>query len=208
MSVKSLIDTAARLCGSQNALAERLGVRKQVVSAWRTGKELPSRENVAQMAVITGDDIAKSLLLLDVAALERTEQGRQLLEVMRDRFLAGAAATFGVFATLAVALIAMFPTTSEAQVRQSLDGISIVSRLRRWAGRVARFVYSPREHHPARRMQQTRVEQTTLAHGPSCRRGTAGLSGRNEVGTHGGSGLPVLWSSTHLSPPASASGTA
>lgn len=99
---KTLIDRASALCGSDNKLAEKLGVSKQLVSKWRTGTAWPNALAIGKMAEMTGVRTEEALLGRDFDELEETEEGRSILARMRAGFLVGAVAistTLGANAT-------------------------------------------------------------------------------------------------------------
>jgi plasmid maintenance system antidote protein VapI len=55
---KSLIDKAAKLCGSQNALARRLGVSQGSMSEYGSGKRSVPDEVIRRLAEISGENPA------------------------------------------------------------------------------------------------------------------------------------------------------
>lgn len=118
-----LIDKAVKMCGSQRRLADHLGVNHSAPSDWLKGKSIPTELQVAKMAELTGVRIDDALLARSEAALEKTDEGRRLLEVMKGGFLRGAVATFAIFATLLAA-----PETSDVRgvCQKAADAIYIV----------------------------------------------------------------------------------
>jgi DNA-binding transcriptional regulator YdaS (Cro superfamily) len=56
MQVQALIDKAAKLCGSQNRLADELRVSSGRLSEWRTGKSACPDEKIVELAEIAGLD--------------------------------------------------------------------------------------------------------------------------------------------------------
>lgn len=51
-----LVEAAARVCGSQVALARRLGVSRSAVAQWAAGRLAPSARRIEQMRLIVGGE--------------------------------------------------------------------------------------------------------------------------------------------------------
>lgn len=76
--VQTLIDRAARLCGSKGALAEKLGVMPQHLSQWASGSRTCQPEDIAAMAHIAGFDAMEFLARAVVRKAEGTKKGALL----------------------------------------------------------------------------------------------------------------------------------
>ena len=76
--VQTLIDRAARLCGSKAALAEKLGVMPQHLSQWASGSRTCQPEDIAAMAHIAGFDAMEFLARAIVRKAEGTKKGALL----------------------------------------------------------------------------------------------------------------------------------
>jgi len=113
---KTLIDRAAKVCGSRSKLAGKLGVSRQLLTDWKMGKSVPTEVHIGKMAIIAGVRIEEALLARSQDQLAKTEEGRQILDVMKGGFLAGGPEIFVTSATESV-----------GELRQKvIDGICIV----------------------------------------------------------------------------------
>ena len=76
--VKTLIDKAAKVCGSKSELARRLGIAQQHVSQWASGSRTCQPEDIAAMAHIAGFDAMEFLARAIVRKAEGTKKGALL----------------------------------------------------------------------------------------------------------------------------------
>lgn len=54
--VETLLDKAARLCGSDSELGRRIGVSPQRVNDWRAGRRYPSPEQICRLCLVIDCD--------------------------------------------------------------------------------------------------------------------------------------------------------
>lgn len=105
-SIADLLDRARRVSGlaSDNALAQRLGTNRQVVSQWRHGDSYPSEDNIATLAQMAREDAGEWLVRVRA---QRTEgEARRAWEDVVRRL--------GVAATVALCAIAL-PYLADSQ---------------------------------------------------------------------------------------------
>lgn len=95
-SVKALIDKAAEVCGSDSALAERMGIDRPNISLMRSGKRSISPATAAELADIAGDDAREAA----IAAILESARGTRREGVLRAILGKGLAA--GVAGMLAI----------------------------------------------------------------------------------------------------------
>jgi hypothetical protein len=82
MKLNELIDKAAEIAGSDNKLALRLGVSRQLVSNWRHGLKTCTPEDWALLAYIAGLDAEEALIRAVVAKHADTPKGERLLTAL------------------------------------------------------------------------------------------------------------------------------
>jgi len=90
--VKTLIDKAAEICGSDNKLAITMGVSRTLVSDWRHGRKRCAPEDVAIIASIAGLDANAWAMRAMVWRWEGTPKGDRLMRALGKGFLATGAA--------------------------------------------------------------------------------------------------------------------
>ena len=78
--VQPLIDKAAKVCGSDSKLAERMGVHRVVIAEMRAGKRNISPATAAELADIAGDDAREAV----IAAVLESAKGTRRESVLRD----------------------------------------------------------------------------------------------------------------------------
>jgi len=91
-TLKTLIDNAAKVCGSKKALAERLGVMPHHVSEWASGARKCQPDDQAAMAGIAGFNAMETLARATVEAAEGTKKHEVLLGTLGKYLLATGAA--------------------------------------------------------------------------------------------------------------------
>lgn len=80
--LRTLIDTASKLCKSDAALARAIGAHKQNVCAWKKGTKPCPPEDVALMAALVGLDSTAWLARAIVQKHEGTAKGDQLMRAL------------------------------------------------------------------------------------------------------------------------------
>ncbi|RDD95586.1 hypothetical protein DTW89_01085 [Acidovorax sp. BoFeN1] len=93
-TLKTLIDKAAEICGSQRALAEQLGVKPHHVSEWKSGGRKCMPDDQAAMAGIAGFNAIETLARATVEAAEGTKKHEVLLRTL-GKYLAATGAAIG-----------------------------------------------------------------------------------------------------------------
>lgn len=89
---KTLIDKAAKMCGSQAALARKLGTSPQALSQMKHGEREISPETAALLADIAKEDPQQAVI---AAVIERNRTGpkaEQIREILGKALAAGGAA--------------------------------------------------------------------------------------------------------------------
>lgn len=119
-SVPALIDRCADLCGSQSALARRLGVTHGRVNDWRHGRRQLTAATLAALADLAQIDGAEARRLL--AEIETAKAPTpELAQLMRRAF-------FAVWVT-GVGALCGAPTTTDAAPAMSPRGLRLLSVL-------------------------------------------------------------------------------
>ena len=88
---KSLIDKASQTCGSDKALAERMGIYPADISHLRAGKRPLSPELAAELADIAGEDAREAAIAAIIMRNENTRKGPVLREILGKALAAGVA---------------------------------------------------------------------------------------------------------------------
>ena len=94
-TVQTLIDKASKACGSDAALARRMGIYPADISNLRAGKRALSPELAAEIADIAGEDARQAVI---DAVIERNLTGKKgplLKEILGKEIAAGEAAALG-----------------------------------------------------------------------------------------------------------------
>lgn len=91
-SVKALIDKASKVCGSDSALAERMGVERPNISLMRAGKRAISPATAAELADIAGDDAREAAIAAILESARGTRREGVLREILGKGIAAGVAA--------------------------------------------------------------------------------------------------------------------
>lgn len=142
---KTLIDTAAELCGSQNRLAQRLGYDPSQLSRVKRGAPMPLTM-AGELADVLGPDYDAAIAR---CLTEQEPPGRKRDAVAR---------LLRVPATLAAALITsatlISPDISQAKAHATGDAlrgfvsyVNFLIALRRYLGTLRRQRHRPRLHH-------------------------------------------------------------
>lgn len=131
-TVQDLIDEAARLCGGQSALADRLGVSRQRVSEWRHGKRALTATTLAALLNLTewpGEEARELLALIET---EKAPEAAR--EALRRAFfvLLGLGVALAPLAPRAEAATTDATEYTSCSVRRMLTGaVRWLSRARR-----------------------------------------------------------------------------
>jgi transcriptional regulator with XRE-family HTH domain len=89
-NLKTLIDKASDVCGSDKALAERMGVKPNVISMLRHGRPI-TPETAAELAAIAGEDAVQALVDAVLLRAKGTRREGVLREVLGKALAAGVA---------------------------------------------------------------------------------------------------------------------
>lgn len=90
--VKELIDKAAKVCGSDQALADRLGIARPNISLMRKGTRAISPATAAELADIAGEDAQQAVIDAVVESVRGTRREGLLREILGKEQAAGGAA--------------------------------------------------------------------------------------------------------------------
>lgn len=122
-SVKTLIVKASEICGSDSALAERMGTARQNVYLMKEGKRPISPATAAELADIAGVDVDYAMKLAVLESVKGTRREAKLREILGKGLTAGAVAMLATsYSGAASATLA-----TEDSGRTALDNIYIVS---------------------------------------------------------------------------------
>ncbi|WP_291519293.1 hypothetical protein [Acidovorax sp.] len=91
-SVKDLIDKASEMCGSDTALAERMGIERPNLSLMRSGKRAISPATAAELADIAGEDAREAAIAAVIESAKGTRREGVLREILGKGIAAGVAA--------------------------------------------------------------------------------------------------------------------
>ena len=122
-SVQTLVVKASEVCGSDSALAERMGTARQNVYLMKEGKRPISPATAAELADIAGLDIDWAVKLAVLESVKGTRREAKLREILGKGLIAGAVAMSGISYTSA----ANATSAIEDSGRTALDNIYIVS---------------------------------------------------------------------------------
>lgn len=87
--VKALIDKASKVCGSDSALAERIGIPRQNIYLMRTGKRQVSPATAAELADIAGEDAREATIAAVIEGARGTRREGVLREILGKALAAG-----------------------------------------------------------------------------------------------------------------------
>jgi DNA-binding transcriptional regulator YdaS (Cro superfamily) len=90
-SVRALIDKASKVCGSDTALAERMGIERPNLSLMRAGKRAISPATAAELADIAGDDAREAAIAAVIESAKGTRRESVLREILGKAIAAGVA---------------------------------------------------------------------------------------------------------------------
>jgi DNA-binding transcriptional regulator YdaS (Cro superfamily) len=89
--VKALIDKAAKVCGSDQALADKLGIARPNISLMRAGKRQVSPATAAELADIAGEDARQAAIDAVIENAKGTRREGVLREILGKALAAGVA---------------------------------------------------------------------------------------------------------------------
>lgn len=87
--LKTLIDKASEKCGSDTALAKRMGVDQPSISQMRAGKRTVTPETAAELADIAGEDPREAMVLAVLVRSKGTRREGVLREILGKALAAG-----------------------------------------------------------------------------------------------------------------------
>lgn len=90
-SVRDLIDKASKVCGSDTALAERMGIERPNLSLMRSGKRAISPATAAELADIAGEDAREAAIAAVIEGAKGTRREGVLREILGKAIAAGVA---------------------------------------------------------------------------------------------------------------------
>lgn len=90
-ALETLIDKAAKVCGSDNALAERIGIARPNISLMRAGKRPISPATAAELANIAGEDPREAAIDAVIESAKGTRRESVLRDILGKALAAGAA---------------------------------------------------------------------------------------------------------------------
>lgn len=115
--VKTLIDKAAKVCGSDNKLALHMEVSRTLISDWKHGRKRCAPEDIAVIADLAGFDGAAWANRAMLWRWEGTSKGDRLMRALGKSVIATGAAL----------------ATSGVSARMVTDLIRCIERLNHWA---------------------------------------------------------------------------
>lgn len=90
-SVRDLIDKASKVCGSDTALAERMGIERPNLSLMRSGKRAISPATAAELADIAGEDAREAAIAAVIESAKGTRREGVVREILGKAIAAGVA---------------------------------------------------------------------------------------------------------------------
>jgi DNA-binding transcriptional regulator YdaS (Cro superfamily) len=112
--VKTLIDNASKVCGSDSKLAQTLDVSRALISDWRHGRKRCAPEDIAIIASIAGFDANAWAMRAMVWRWEGTPKGDRLMRALGKGLLV----TGGVLASAGANAAAIFSSTSASGIAE------------------------------------------------------------------------------------------
>lgn len=89
--IKTLIDKASKVCGSDKALADKLGIHPPTLSAMRKGRTI-TPETAAELAEIAGESVKAAIYQAMLERAQGTRREEVLKAILGKSLLAGVAA--------------------------------------------------------------------------------------------------------------------
>lgn len=88
----ALLDKAAKLCGSDEALAKRLGTSRPNISLMRAGKRAISPVTAAELADIAHEDVTHAVNMAMLESVKGTPKEGRMRDILGKALAAGAVA--------------------------------------------------------------------------------------------------------------------
>lgn len=89
--LKTLIDKASEMCGSDSALARRMGIHQPDIAAMRSGKRKISPATAAELADIAGEDAREAAIAAVIESAKGTRREGAVREILGKALAAGVA---------------------------------------------------------------------------------------------------------------------
>lgn len=149
---KTLIDRAAKICGSDSALARRMGIDQPSIAQMRAGRRTITPETAAEMAAIAGEDAREAA----IAALLERSKGTRREGVLREILGKGLAVGVGAMSVFSYSGNSNASTENQQTVSPTIDHkshcvaavLGWIRSLPRWAGTRAERPASTRKRVP------------------------------------------------------------
>jgi DNA-binding transcriptional regulator YdaS (Cro superfamily) len=123
--MKTLLDSAAKVCGSDAALARKLGIKREDVYQMRHGRTI-TPETAAELADIAGEDAREAAIAAIMERARGTRREVRLREVLGKALVAGVAG-MSVFSYNADSILGTFHTQTKTSITTSVNPLYIVS---------------------------------------------------------------------------------
>jgi len=94
--LQTLIDKAVKVCGSDQALADRIGIARPNVSLMRKGKRPISPATAVELADIAGEDAKQAALDAVIESVKGTRREEVIKAILGKELAAGAAAVLAI----------------------------------------------------------------------------------------------------------------
>lgn len=123
--LKTLIDKAAKLIGSEYRLAKALGIDPQTISAWKAGRRTCTPPDRARLAAMANEDAVQELVRATLKTTEGTLRGEQLETVLGKWLRATGRAAGTVLPSLASLIFGTAWTGANLDVLRCVDRRSV-----------------------------------------------------------------------------------
>lgn len=88
-ALQTLIDKASNVCGSDTALAKRMGIHQPDIAAMRAGKRKISPVTAAELADIAGEDAREAAIAAVIESTRGTRREGAMREILGKALAAG-----------------------------------------------------------------------------------------------------------------------
>lgn len=136
----TLLDKAAKICGSDEALAKRLGTSRPNISLMRAGKRAISPVTAAELADIADEDVNYAVNMAMLASVKGTPKESRMKDILGKALAGGAVAMLGFSSNAAQSGYINNLSTQMVDV----TNIYIVSIRKYWRGFVKSLNFSGR----------------------------------------------------------------
>lgn len=89
--LRTLIDKASKVCGSDSALARRMGIHQPTIAEMRSGKRSISPVTAAELADIAGEDAREAAIAAVIESTKGTRREGAMREILGKALAAGVA---------------------------------------------------------------------------------------------------------------------